>query len=228
MTEGGYEGHRERLLSRFEETGLAGLADYEIVEILLTFVIHRKDTKPLAKELLLKYKTISGLFHASQTELARIKGVGRRTAMLFLLMREVTAYCLREKIEKRPILLHRKDVEEFLRFNFGRRGDEYVAAVYLDNGNNVIDTDIVCEGTVNQCVVYPRVVVEKAVQYKAASVILAHNHPGGGANPSEADWMITERLVKIGKLLDMPLLDHVIITRDKTVSLRDLPRWPAA
>jgi DNA repair protein RadC len=226
MTAVGHDGHRARLLSRFEKNGLSSLADYEIVELLLSYVILRRDTKPLAKELLAKFKTVSGVLHADKSELAAIKGIGRRSGMLFTLMREVIAYCLQEKYEKRPLVLHRRDVEEYLRFAFGRRGDEFVAAMYLDNGHNIIATEIVSEGTVNQCAVYPRAIVEKAVQCKAASIILAHNHPGGAASPSEADWSITDRLAKIGKLMEIPLLDHVIVTRDAAVSLCELPRWP--
>jgi len=226
VTAGEHHGHRERLLSRFEKAGLASLADYEIVELLLSCVIPRKDTKPLAKALLARFKTVSGVLHASAPELAEVKGIGRRSSLLLALMRELMAYCMKEKYEKRPLAHHRRDVEEYLRFAFGRRGDEYVAALYLDGGHNIIATEIVSEGTVNQCAVYPRQIVEKAVQCKAASIILAHNHPGGAAGPSEADWNITERLFKIGKLMEIPLLDHVIVTRDAAVSLCEMPRWP--
>jgi DNA repair protein RadC len=219
-------GHRDRLLSRFEESGIASLADYEIVELILAHVIPRKDTKSIAKVLLKRYKTIGALLNADTLELTKINGVGRRASLLFHLFRDVTAYCLEEKYEKRQLVLHRKDVEEYLRFNFGFKGDECVAVLFLDNGNNVIDIEVVCEGTVNQCAVYPRIIIEKALQCKAAAIIVAHNHPGGGTNPSEADWQITERLAGISRQLDIPLLDHVIVSREKTVSLREMPRWP--
>ncbi len=226
MTGAGHEGHRGRLLARFEQSGISSLADYEIIELILTFVIPRRDTKPIAKELVRKFKTLSGLFHADKSELEQITGIGRRASLLFSLMRDVIAYCLQEKYESRPQVSRSTDVEEYLRFNFGARGDEYVAALYLDSGNNVIATDIVGEGTVNQCAVYPRTIVEKAVRCKAASLILAHNHPGGGVSPSEADWNITLRIAEICRLLEIQLLDHVIVARDKTVSMRDMPRWP--
>jgi DNA repair protein RadC len=219
-------GHRSRLLSRFEGSGIGSLANYEIVELILTFVIPRKDTKAIAKELLSRYKTIGALLNAEKAELLEIKGVGRQAGLLFQLFRDVTSYCIEEKYVKRPLALHRGDVEKYLRFNFGFKGEEYVAVLFLDNGNNIIGTDIVCEGTVNQCVVYPRDVIEKALRYKAAAIIVAHNHPGGGTNPSEADWMITERLAGICKQLDIPLLDHVIVSREKIVSLREQARWP--
>jgi DNA repair protein RadC len=219
------EGHHARLRARYDEAGISSLADYEIVELLLAYVTPRRDTKSLAKELLRKFKSLGGLLNADTHALVSVKGIGERSAQLFRLVRDASAYCLQEKFERRP-LRHRSDVEEYLRFNFGSRGDEYVAAVYLDNGNNVLSTEIVCEGTVNQCAVYPRTIVEKAVRCKAASVILAHNHPGGATGPSEADWAITLRLFEICRLLEIQLLDHVIVTRDAAVSLRDLPRWP--
>jgi DNA repair protein RadC len=219
-------GHRSRLLSRFEENGIQALADYEIVELILAHVIPRKDTKAIAKALLKRYKSLGALLNADKSELSGIDGVGRRASLLFRLFRDVTVYCLREKYEKRPLVLHRKDVEEYLRFTFGFKGDEYVAALFLDNGNNIIESGVMYEGTVNQCAVYPRDIVEKALRCKAASIIVAHNHPGGSANPSEADWQITERLAGICKQLEIPLLDHVIVSREKTVSLKDFSMWP--
>jgi DNA repair protein RadC len=219
-------GHRQRLLKRFEDNGIASFADYEIVELLLTYIIPRRDTKPVAKQLIARYKTVWGVLNASADALTDIEGVGKKSALLFPLMNQVMAYCLKEKCADRPVMTQRSDIEAYLRFHFGLRQNEYVAVLFLDTGNHVIATDIIAEGTVNQCAVYPRRIVQQALQYGAASIIIAHNHPGGGKNPSEADWVITERLFGIGKLLDLPLLDHVIVTRDEVVSLRDFQRWP--
>ena len=226
MTETGYHGHRKRLLDRFAENGLSSLLDYEIIELLLTFAVPRRDTKPLAKELLRRFGSINGILHADKSEFEEMPGLSRRAGLLFTLLREVMAHSLKERYEKRPAMTHRRDVEEYLQFNFGHKKDEYVAVLYLDNSNNVINTEIVCEGTVNQCAVYPRAIIEQALRCKAAGLILAHNHPGGGVSPSEADWAITERLMKIGTLLEIPVLDHVIIARDSAISLHDMPRWP--
>ncbi len=229
MTDAGHKGHRKRLALRFEKdrhAPLAGLADYEIVELLLTFVFPQGDTKPLAKELLGRYKTVYALLHADKNDLLQIKGVGERTCRLFSLVREVAAHGLGERLQRQP-LHHRKDVEDYLKFRFGGRGDEYVAVIYLDNGNNVIATEIESVGTVNQCVVYARNILEKAFRHKAAKLILAHNHPGGSASPSESDWNITRRLFDACRLLDMELLDHLIVARDTTISLREHSRWPA-
>lgn len=221
-----HDGHRARLLDRFVKNGISALHPHEIIELILTFTIPRRDTKPLARQLTDKFKTITAVINSPQDELKSIDGVSERSAGLFLLIKELIGYCLKEKYEHQSMISHRKDVEEYLRFYFGQRRDEYVASIYLDNANHVLQTDIISEGTVNQCAVYPRAIIDKALRCSAASIVLAHNHPGGGLNPSEADWLITEKLITIGKLLDIPLMDHIIISPIKVVSLREMPRWP--
>ncbi|MGB7567353.1 MAG: DNA repair protein RadC [Chitinivibrionales bacterium] len=221
-------GHRSRLLQRFEENGISALSDHEIIELVLTYVHDRRETKSIAKDLLKTFKTVSGVVNAPSKQLRAIKGIGPKAAALFPLVKELMSCCLKEKYREQPLIAHRKDVEEHLKFHFGLMREEYVAALYLDNANRVINAEIISEGTVNQCAVYPRTVIERALQCGAASIILAHNHPGGSTNPSEADWEITKRLFDIGKLMEIPLLDHIIIARETAFSLRELSRWPAA
>jgi DNA repair protein RadC len=220
------EGHRARLLSRFEKGGIDAFHSHEILELLLTYTIPRRDTKPLAHKLIAHFKSINAVINASPDELLKVDGIGKRSALFFPLIREVLALCLKERYDKKETISHRRDVEEYLRFHFGHRRDEFVAALFLDNGNHAIETEIIAEGTVNQCALYPRIIIEKALRYGATSIILAHNHPGGSLTPSEADWLITERIHSAGKLLEIPLLDHIIISSEKVVSLREMPRWP--
>lgn len=219
-------GHRSRLLQRYNTAGVESLHLHEIVELLLTYAIPRKDTKQIAHRLISRFKTVGSLINASEDELVKVSGITNRSATLFQLLRDIMAICLKERYEKQDIITHRRDVEEYLRFYFGQRRDEYVAAIFLDNSNHILNTEIVAEGTVNQCAVYPRIVIERALRCSAASMIIAHNHPGGGLTPSEADWLITERMFTIGRMLELPLIDHIIISHHKVISLRDLPRWP--
>jgi DNA repair protein RadC len=219
-------GHRRRLLDRFTSTGLAGFHDYEIIELLLTFAIPRKDTKSIAKDLIARYKTVSAILNAPADSLEQFSGIGPIASRFLALFKEVMAYCLSEKYERQSAISRRRDVEEYLRFHFGMRKDEFVAVLFLDNSNRVLATEEIVEGTVNQCVVYPRVIMEKAIRHGAAAMIMAHNHPGGSVHASESDWKITERLHAAGKLLEITLLDHIIIAHDTVVSLRDQSRWP--
>jgi len=226
MVDEGAAGHRERLRERFAQGGIDSLLDYEILELLLTFVNARGDTKPLAKRLLAEFKSLGGVLNAGADKLQTVDGVGPRTAVLMAFLRDMAAYCLRERVQSRSAISHRRSVEEYLRFEFGHRADEFVAVLFLNTANAVLSAEVVAEGTVNQCVIYPREIVQKALQLGAASMILAHNHPAGTPHPSEADWSMTGRLHEVGRLLDLPLVDHLVVCRDQVQSLRELPRWP--
>lgn len=220
------KGHRTRLRERYRKNGIDALHPHEMLELLLTYAIPRKDTKKLARALISRFKSISGVINAPVNSLAAVEGIGSASAELLTLVRDMLAWCLKERFEQGSAIAHWKDVESYLRVYFGNRSDEYVAALFLDVGNRVLQTEIIAEGTVNQCTLYPRVVFEKALQFRASSIILAHNHPGGTPVASESDWMVTERIFSAGKLFDIPLLDHIIICPDAVVRLRDTERWP--
>jgi DNA repair protein RadC len=222
----GPSGHRGRLLEKYAERGLSAFSNYEVLEFLLTFALPRIDTKPIAKDLLRKYGTVSAVINAPIDELCEIKGLGQRSAALLTLVKDVMAYCLKEGIIDKPIITRRSDVEDYLRSYLRERRDECVAALYLDNGNRVLGVETIAEGTVNRCVIFPRKVMEGAMKHSAASFILVHNHPGGTAAASEEDWKTTERIFNAGKQIDIPMLDHIIISKDKAVSLREFKRWP--
>jgi len=224
----GNDGHRTRLLERYVKTGIASLNDYEILELLLTFTIPRRDTKKIAKKLLADYGTVSAVINAPIDELFSTKGITQRSAALFSLVKDAATFCLNERCEEKPIITHRGDIEKYLRFNFGHSRDEYIVVIFLDSGNRIIGTEEAGHGTVNRCAIYPRNIMAAAFKCGASSFILAHNHPSGTAEPSEEDWKTTDRLVTAGKCVDVPMLDHIIICRDTTVSLREHSRWPVS
>lgn len=226
MQDPSHTGHRQRLRERYLRAGLSALHDHEILELLLTHVISRQDTKPLAKELLRRFRSVNGVLNASPDMLKEVNGIGDQAATLLQLVRDINLHCLHERVRKRSFVAHRYDVEQYLRAHFSHRSDEYVAVLLLDSGNRIIASEVIGEGTVNQCAIYPRVVVEKALKGGAAALILVHNHPGGTTDPSEADWRITTRLHEVGRLLDVCLLDHILVCDRHVVSLRELPRWP--
>jgi len=219
-------GHRARLLERYIRGGIVSLNNYEILELLLTFVIPRRDTKPLAKNLLARYGTVSAAINAPFDELCEFDGLGPRSAALFPLIKDTLSYCLNERSIKKSAINGRKDMENYLRHHFAHRRDEYMAAVFLDSADCVITTEIVAHGTVNRCIIYPRQIIDRALKCGAAAFILAHNHPAGTADPSEGDWLTTEKLFAAGKYMDVPLKDHMIILKDCIISLKDYDRWP--
>ncbi|MDR3012324.1 MAG: DNA repair protein RadC [Chitinispirillales bacterium] len=218
-------GHRARLLERYLKAGMTSLSDYEILELILTFALPRRDTKPLAKRLIATYGTVSAVLNAPLDELCEIDGLGKRSAAILTLIKDTILFCQNETSVKKPIITQRGDIEKHLRFKFGHSREEYAAAIFLDNGNNVIGTEIIAHGTVNRCVIYPRKIMERAIKCGAAAFIFAHNHPAGSVQPSESDWETTERLRKTGEVMDVRLIDHIIISRDSVVSLREYDRW---
>ncbi len=220
-------GHRERVLTRFEKSGLRSFHDYEILELLLTFIFPRIDTKKIAKSLLKKFKTLNSVLSSDPKVLTEIDGMGMRSAIKLKFFKELISYCLKERPIKLEIISSRADVEEYLRIHFGFRSDEYMAAIFLNNSHEVIEIEELSEGTVNRCHIYPRKLFKQAFKFGAAAIILAHNHPGGSTIPSAADWKLTKEIKCVGKAVDISLLDHIIITNDVTVSMREMSLWPA-
>jgi len=213
------------LLNRYIKAGISSLNDYETLELILSFALPRRDTKQIAKSLIVKYGSVSAAISAPLDELCAMDGLGERSAALFTLIKDTISLCLSESFAKKPVIIHRRDMEEYLRFHYGHRREEFIVAVFLDNCQRVISASVVSEGTVNRCAIYPRKVMDLALKCGAASFILAHNHPAGTVTPSEEDWQATERLRTIGKGMDVPMVDHVIISKDRVISMRDYDRW---
>ncbi|NOX20972.1 MAG: DNA repair protein RadC [Nitrospirae bacterium] len=213
-----YAGHRERLRSRFRETGIQGLQDYEALELLLTYALPRKDTKPIAKTLLNRFGSLRGVFDAAPQELMTIDGVGEAVAHYIKLIKGIFDSLLKEQIARRPVFHSPERVIEYLRFSMGGNKDEQFRILLLDNQNRLIKEVLISEGTVDQAHVYPRRILETTLQYKASGLILVHNHPGGKAQPSKADITLTEKIREVSNTLNIRLLDHLIVTTDSYFS----------
>jgi DNA repair protein RadC len=219
-------GHRNRLRERFNQSP-DSLADYELLELLLGYAISRRDTKPLAKGLLHHFKSLRGVVHAPREQLEHCSGIGPYSTTLLKLLRQINCRILQQQSQHQHIMHNRAAVERYLQFEIGQRQMEYVALLFLNTAHAVLRSTIIAKGTVNQCTVYPRNVFKEALREGAAAVILAHNHPGGTTRVSQADWHLTKRIYHAGQLLDLPLLDHIIVTDTRSISLRELPEWPA-
>lgn len=141
----------------------------------------------------------------------------RRVAAAFNVVRVCDESCRNESVRFR--LMQPDDVVNLLRHAIGRHEQEYFAAILLDTRQRVVDVLGVAVGSLSQVDVHPRELFREAVRRGAHSVILAHNHPSGELDPSEADIEMTRRMIEVGKLIGIPVLDHVIVTREGSVSL---------
>ena len=208
-------GHRSRLRSRvLPEPELAPA--YEILELLLGYVYRRKDTKPLARELLRRFGGISGVLDAHPAELLDVEGVGESLETFRILFREVMSRYLEEKIKQKPGVLP-DDLASLARCRLNPFSEEVWAAL-LDNGNRLLTFTRIRSGSVNQVLALPRDVAEIALRHKAAGLILVHNHPGGG-EPSLPDKEATHCLRQALAAVGLRLVDHLVLADGKCYSI---------
>jgi DNA repair protein RadC len=216
-----YREHRERLRGKFNVSGPTALYNYEMLELLLTYVIPRKDVKSIAKTLLKKFGTIKAVMDADPAELVKIHGVGPKTPILFKLAKEIGSLYLKEKAKEKPQISCTTELLNFCKMALGGLSDERFCVIHLNAQNRVIEMETIQEGIVNQAVVYPRKVLENALKRKASAVILVHNHPSGHVKPSDADIKLTKTIQETARMLDIIVHDHIIIGGNSFFSFRE-------
>ena len=205
------EGHRRRLRERFEKSGFDGFHDHEALELLLTYVIPRKDVKPLSKELLRVFKSFSAVLDAPAQELRRVEGIGDRAAVLLSIIPRLSAYYQQDRFARTTVFRSTSDAVNTLSALLATERNEFFYVLALNSSNALIATEKIQQGTVNRTAVFPRLVVEAGLRHRAVGLILAHNHPGGDPTPSDADRRLTQKLKKILSELDILVHDHIII-----------------
>lgn len=217
------EGHRRRLRERFLKTGFGGFAEHEVVELLLTLAIPRKDVKKPAKALLARFGTVRGILDASVGELRQIDGIGEVAPVALRIVRETANLYLQQEAEGGAILDSCDALSKFWRCRLGGLRHEVFEVAYLDSAYRLLRNGVETleEGTVDRAAVYPRRVMEAALQHGAAAVVFAHNHPNGSVEPSEQDKTLTRALVLAATTLQIKVLDHLIVSPDSVFSFRD-------
>lgn len=215
------EGHRQRLRERFLESGLDGFHDHEVLEFLLSFAIPRKDVKPVAKNLLGEFKTLSAVLDASRERLVQVEGMGPYSAVFLSLLPRLVERYQRDRWKDNPTFSSTRDAVGYLSSLLGTERTEVFYVLALNSKNSLIAGEAVQRGSVNRAAVFPRQVVEVAFKHRATAVILAHNHPGGDPTPSPSDRQLTRRLKRILNDLDILVHDHIIIGGPKYFSFAE-------
>lgn len=206
-----HAGHRARLRERLVREPQA-VADYEVVELLLGHVLRRKDTKPLAKELLRRFGSIRGVLDARPDELEQVPGFGPGLLAFWQLLREVLARRASSPLRRREVLATPEAVAHMARERLAACSHEESWIALVDAQNRLTAWERLSRGGVSAVVVQPRDVLEVALARKASGIILVHNHPGGDAHPSQPDLALTAELQRLATCLGLRFLDHVIIT----------------
>ena len=225
MSEKDSQGHRERIREKFLNNGIDGFAEYEILELLLTYCIPRKDTKPIAKELLNKFKSLDNIFKADFNKLSAIDGLGKNSIVFFKLIGDLPSIIYKDElknkklIDKETLKISNKDILlKYLRNKIGYEEIEKFYVLYLSSSNEVIEFEENSVGTLDRSSVYPREIYKKIINLNAKSIILAHNHPSDNITPSKCDIELTNEIAKGLKNFGALLIEHIIITKNSYFS----------
>ncbi|RQW61740.1 RadC family protein [Vibrio viridaestus] len=205
---------REKLLSH----GPQSLSDVELLAIFLRTGTKEMNVLCLASHLLSEFGSLRKLFAASKNEFCRYKGLGEAKYVQLQAVLEMTQRYLMETLERGDALSSPTQTRLYLSGLLRDRPREAFYVLYLDNQNRVIQGEILFEGTIDSASVHPREVVRQALHHNAAALILAHNHPSGVAEPSQADRRITRRIKDALALVDIRVLDHLVIGDGEIVS----------
>ena len=209
---------REKLLAR----GPGALSDAELFALLLRTGIPGKNALQMGQELLDDFGGVAGLLHAGPEALKSIKGLGPAKRAEIVAVLELARRALAEELKVKPLFDTPQAVRDYLQLQLGSRPHEIFAVLFLDSQHRLIALEELFRGTLTQTSVYPREVVVRALALNAASVVLAHNHPSGSAQPSRADEALTQTLKAALSLVDVRVLDHFVVTSSQAISMAEL------
>jgi len=220
---------REKLLAR----GPGALSDAELLAILLRTGIKGKGVLQMADELLqLKNNSascsmdggfggISGLLNATAVDLKRVKGLGPAKRAEIMAVLELARRAMGEQLRERTAFADPAAVKHYLQLHLASKPHEVFAVLFLDAQNRLLVMEELFRGTLTQTSVYPREVVVRALHHHASAAVLAHNHPSGEVQPSQADEALTRTLKAALALVDVRVIDHIIVAPGQALSMAE-------
>jgi DNA repair protein RadC len=215
-----YHGHRDRLRARILKGDGSGLADYEVLELLLCAFIPRRDVKPIAKALLARFGGVSAVLAAAPERLMEIDGVGEISAGYIRATHILFQRAAADAVRERPVIGSWSALLNYVRLALRHETAEQLRVLFLDRKNQLIADETLGRGTVDHTPVYPREVARRALELAASSVILVHNHPSGDPTPSRADIDMTREVEKALSALAIRLHDHLVVGQAETLSMK--------
>ena len=217
------EGHRERARQRFLKVGGEALEDYELLELALQMLLPRRDTKALAKELLLRFGSFSAVFSAPVARLEEVRGLGEVSRTNLKVIQAVAQRFARDQVDRdQPILGSWAQLIDYCRAAMAFEDIEQFRILFLDKKNRLIANEVQQRGTVDHTPVYPREVIKRSLELSATALILVHNHPSGDPSPSSADVQMTKQIIDVAKPLGITIHDHIIVGREGHASFKGL------
>jgi DNA repair protein RadC len=208
---------REKLLAR----GPAALADDELLALLLRTGPAGQGVMALARQVLDRCSGLAGLLRAEPQALAGVRGLGPAKRAELIAVMEMARRAATQELGAAPLLDRPQRVREFAALHLGGLPHEVFAVLFLDVQLRLLRHETMFRGTLSQTAVHPREVVKRALALNAASVVLAHNHPSGVAEPSRADELVTQTLKSALALVDVRVLDHLVVGQGQVVSMAE-------
>lgn len=208
---------RERLI----KFGAAALSDAELLAVFLRVGVKGKSAVDLGRDMLSQFGSLTCLFAASIKDFSGMHGLGNAKYAQLHAVLELAKRAISEELRTTAALSSPETVKNYLQLLIGNKPYESFAVLFLDIKNHLITTEELFRGTLNHASVYPREVVKAALHHNAASIILAHNHPSGSCDPSQADISLTKTLKQALALVDIRVLDHFIIANPHVYSFAE-------
>lgn len=215
-----YHGHRDRLRERFAENGENALQDYELLELVLFNLIPRKDVKPLAKQLLKQFGSISEVMAATIEALQEIDGISRNCAIGLKSIGALNNRAMKQELKSRPILNNWTRLMDYCHSTMAHEKREHFRILFLNKKNELLADEIQGSGTVDHTPAYPREIMKRALEHGATAIILMHNHPSGDSKPSRADIDMTNLIIRAAEPFGIVIHDHIIISRNGYTSFK--------
>lgn len=208
---------RERLLAH----GAAVLHTHELLAIILRSGSKDESVIDISKRLFHKYDSLKALAHAPLTDYQKIRGIGTSKAVELKAAFELGRRSIQEVFEGHITLHNPEQIFHFLKSQYEMKTQEHLIALFLNTKGHLIKKEVLFIGSLNASIIHPRTIFRSAVEHSAAAMILCHNHPSGDPTPSHHDIDMTKRIQESSEMMDIPLMDHVIIGRDRYFSFKE-------
>ena len=215
-----HSGHRERLLKLALSAGLESMNEVQVLEFILSLLIPRIDTNPIAHRLLEEFGNVHSVLDATPEELVKIKGIGKRTANLLSLFTSIFSYYKQDKIPKNVALISHENCRNFFSLLLEDKNVEELYIVALNVKYKVIRYKLLTKGNIKNIGLSTHAISQFITGTKAAFLLLGHNHPGGNAEPSQEDKDSTQLVEKLAGILGIKVLDHLIFGQNGVYSMK--------
>jgi DNA repair protein RadC len=216
-----HQDHRKRLRKRFLELGINGLLPHEVIELFLTFVVPQQDVKEEAHQIIKKFGSVKGFFEASDEELSEIKFFKEKAISLRKFIREVSLLYHKQIAEETLISYSKKELIDYCIKKLGNLKEEEFWIFTIDSKQQIIKEHLISKGLTDKTPVYPKRILELALNDKAHSILITHNHPNGNNKPSDYDITVTKALDIPAQVLGIIIIDHIIVSSKNYLSMKE-------